>query len=82
MAKGKGNRISINLKCIICNNRNDEIDMLASLSQTNLSSSTFKRRNKKSVYRSTKNRQNTKERLELRKFCRVCNSHCTHIESK
>ncbi|MFV1957748.1 MAG: 50S ribosomal protein L33 [bacterium] len=37
-----------------------------------------KRRN----YTSTKNRKNTTERLELKKYCRFCRSHTLHKETK
>ena len=37
-----------------------------------------KRRN----YTSTKNKKNTTERLELKKYCRFCGSHTVHKETK
>jgi large subunit ribosomal protein L33 len=37
-----------------------------------------KRRN----YTSTKNRKNTTERIELKKYCRFCRSHTLHKETK
>ncbi|MEE8319522.1 MAG: 50S ribosomal protein L33 [bacterium] len=37
-----------------------------------------KRRN----YTSTKNRRNTTERIELKKYCRFCRSHTLHKETK
>ena len=37
-----------------------------------------KRRN----YSSTKNRKNTTERVELKKYCRFCRSHTLHRETK
>jgi large subunit ribosomal protein L33 len=37
-----------------------------------------KRRN----YTSTKNRKNTTERLELKKYCRFCQGHTVHKETK
>jgi large subunit ribosomal protein L33 len=33
-------------------------------------------------YTTTKNRRNTTERLELKKFCSYCNSHTLHKEIK
>jgi len=33
-------------------------------------------------YITTKNRANQRERLELRKFCRRCNGHHPHRETK
>jgi large subunit ribosomal protein L33 len=35
-----------------------------------------------SRYTSTKNRRNTTNRLELKKFCRHCNKHSVHKEIK
>jgi large subunit ribosomal protein L33 len=35
-----------------------------------------------SRYTTTKNRRNTTNRLELKKFCRHCNSHTVHKEIK
>ncbi len=35
-----------------------------------------------SRYTTTKNRQNTPNRLELKKFCAYCNSHTFHKEIK
>jgi large subunit ribosomal protein L33 len=37
-----------------------------------------KRRN----YTTTKNRRNTSERLELKKYCRWCKEHTTHKETR
>jgi large subunit ribosomal protein L33 len=37
-----------------------------------------KRRN----YTTTKNRQNTRERLELKKYCRFCRKHTLHRETR
>ena len=82
MAKSKGSRTGINLKCTVCSNREIKNKPFSSSNQINLDSLTTRRRNKKSVYRSSKNRQNTSERLELRKFCRICNSHSIYKESK
>ena len=35
-----------------------------------------------SRYITTKNRKNTPERIELKKYCRYCNIHQTHKEIK
>ena len=35
-----------------------------------------------SRYTTTKNRKNTPERIELKKYCRYCNIHQTHKEIK
>jgi len=36
----------------------------------------------KSRYTTTKNRRNTPNRLELKKYCRFCNQHIIHKEIK
>jgi len=33
-------------------------------------------------YHTTKNRKNDPDRLELRKFCRVCRTHTLHRETR
>jgi len=33
-------------------------------------------------YTTTKNKKNTTERLELKKYCRFCGSHTPHKETK
>lgn len=42
--------------------------------------------NKRSVgvsrYLTSKNRRNTPDKLEITKYCRFCNSHTTHKETK
>ena len=35
-----------------------------------------------SRYTTKKNRKNTPERLEVKKFCRYCNTHTNHKETK
>lgn len=35
-----------------------------------------------SRYLSSKNRRNTSQKLELKKYCRFCNSHTLHRETK
>ncbi|MBI4444415.1 MAG: 50S ribosomal protein L33 [Acidobacteria bacterium] len=37
---------------------------------------------KRKNYSSTKNKKNTTERLELRKFCKWCRRHTSHREVK
>ena len=81
MAKSKGNRASINLKCTICSNSKLSKPVPLSI-QSNLSLSIPKRKSSMNIYRTTKSRQNNKERLELKKFCRICNTHRIYIESK
>jgi len=41
-----------------------------------------KRSNGVSRYTTKKNRKNTPERLEVKKFCRYCNTHTNHKETK
>jgi large subunit ribosomal protein L33 len=41
-----------------------------------------KRSNGVSRYSTTKNRKNTSDRIELKKFCRYCNKHQIHKEIK
>lgn len=43
---------------------------------------TQKRSNGVSRYTTTKNRRNTANRLEIKKFCKYCNSHTIHKEIK
>nr|YP_011007024.1 50S ribosomal protein L33 [Phaeostrophion irregulare]WAM64311.1 50S ribosomal protein L33 [Phaeostrophion irregulare] len=65
MAKNKGTRIIINLKCTVC------IPLVS------------KHKNRKKVnYTTTKNRRNTPNRLELKKFCPNCNTHTLQKELK
>jgi large subunit ribosomal protein L33 len=33
-------------------------------------------------YRTTKNRRNTPDRLELKKYCRTCRTHTPHRETR
>ena len=69
MAKNKGARIIITLRCLDCkklsnNNGND------------------KRRSRKIDYTTTKNRRNTPDRMELKKYCPNCNIHTQQKEIK
>ncbi|MCH2566105.1 MAG: 50S ribosomal protein L33 [Prochlorococcus sp. ALOHA_A2.0_51] len=66
MAKNKGVRIVITLECTECRS-NPAID---------------KRSHGVSRYTTEKNRRNTTERLEIKKFCRYCNKSTTHKEIK
>ena len=43
-----------------------------------LACETCKRRN----YVTTKNKTNTRERIELKKYCRFCQSHTAHKETR
>ena len=69
MAKNKGARITVTLEC----------------PHNNLyANTTTARKRKNGVFRYTtsKNRRNTSHRLELRKFCPICNHHTTFKEIK
>lgn len=33
-------------------------------------------------YRTTKNKSNTQDRLELKKYCKFCQEHTDHIETR
>jgi len=67
MGKSKGARIVITLEGDYGNLSNDKIH-----------------KRKKGVFRytSTKNRRNTPTRLELKKFCPICNKHIQFKEIK
>ena len=69
MAKNKGTRIIVTLKCTECN---------TSITQTETQSRT----SKQIAYTTKKNRRNTPDRIELRKFCPKCNRHTLHKEIK
>lgn len=78
MAKNKGARIIITLRCTNCkkaSNTNEKI-------KVSEDSQGKQRRSKKIDYTTTKNRRNTPERLELKKFCPNCNSHTQQKEIK
>ena len=75
MAKSKGSRVGINLKCTSCESQtsrliNHNYDSVSRTKKTNI------------IYRTTKNRKNNPNRLELKKFCRICNKHSLYKETK
>jgi large subunit ribosomal protein L33 len=37
---------------------------------------------RKSVYCTTKNKKTMTKKLELKKYCKYCKTHCTHKEGK
>nr|YP_011004910.1 50S ribosomal protein L33 [Agarum clathratum]WAM61773.1 50S ribosomal protein L33 [Agarum clathratum] len=79
MAKNKGARIIITLRCTNCkktSNTNGKTDSNSSQGVT------AKKSQKKIDYTTTKNRRNTPDRLELKKFCPNCNSHTQQKEIK
>ncbi len=68
MAKGKDVRIIINLKCTEC--------------KTKRTNSLQNNKRHAITYTTTKNRRNTPQRLELKKFCPNCNKHTLYKELK
>nr|AYO28210.1 ribosomal protein L33 [Synura sphagnicola] len=56
--------------------------ILITLECTECRKSTEKRSPGVSRYSTTKNRRNTSEKLELSKYCRYCNKHTIHKETK
>nr|YP_009828283.1 ribosomal protein L33 [Sargassum fusiforme]QHN51250.1 ribsomal protein L33 [Sargassum fusiforme]QJC13500.1 ribosomal protein L33 [Sargassum fusiforme] len=79
MAKNKGTRIIITLRCTTCKSigKNNEENKIIGNKIPNVRLST-----KKLNYTTTKNRRNTPDRLELKKFCPNCNNHTIHKEIK
>ncbi len=78
MAKNKGARIIITLRCTECKktlSNNEKTEVISNQLRKG-------RKNKKIDYTTTKNRRNTPDRLELRKFCPNCNSHTQQKEIK
>ena len=68
MIKNKETRIIIVLECINCRQNKNEV---------------LNNRNKGiSRYLTTKNRRNTPNRIELKKYCSICNEHTLHNEIK
>ena len=56
--------------------------IVITLECTECRSNENKRSNCVSRYTTKKNRKNTPERLEVKKFCRYCNTHTPHKEIK
>nr|YP_009330553.1 ribosomal protein L33 [Coccophora langsdorfii]ANS72325.1 ribosomal protein L33 [Coccophora langsdorfii] len=79
MAKNKGTRIIITLRCTTCKSigSNNERRKIIGTKISNTRINT-----KKLNYTTTKNRRNTPDRLELKKFCPKCNTHTTQKEIK
>ena len=74
MAKNKGSRIIITLRCTNCktpSNKNGKTEISGN-----------RKSSRKIDYTTTKNRRNTPERLELKKFCPNCNAHTIQREIK
>nr|YP_011007296.1 50S ribosomal protein L33 [Scytothamnus australis]WAM64725.1 50S ribosomal protein L33 [Scytothamnus australis] len=74
MAKNKGVRITITLRCTDCKKISNK--------ERSENTSNQKGKMKKISYTTTKNRRNTPDRLELKKFCPNCNSHTQQKEIK
>ena len=75
MAKNKGARIIITLRCLDCKKTSNN----NSKTQTTVDQ---KRSSRKIDYTTTKNRRNTPDRLELKKYCPNCNIHTQQKEIK
>lgn len=56
--------------------------LIITLECTECRTNTNQRKNGVSRYTTKKNRKNTPDRLELKKFCKYCNQHTTHKEIK
>ena len=56
--------------------------IVITLECTECRSNENKRSNGVNRYTTKKNRKNTPERLEVKKFCRYCNTHTPHKEIK
>nr|YP_005090072.1 50S ribosomal protein L33 [Fucus vesiculosus]CAX12452.1 50S ribosomal protein L33 [Fucus vesiculosus] len=79
MAKNKGTRIIITLrstKCKAIESNNQKKDLVTNQIYS------IKKGKKKIDYTTTKNRRNTPDRLELKKFCPNCNAHTPQKEIK
>nr|QWK43680.1 ribosomal protein L33 [Desmarestia aculeata] len=76
MAKNKGVRIVITLRCTNCKKSAEKRELNSNQGLTDT------KRKKKIDYTTTKNRRNTPDRLELKKFCPNCNSHTLQKEIK
>lgn len=74
MAKNKGARIIITLRCTNCKKTSNKNG------KTGISGN--QKNSRKIDYTTTKNRRNTPDRLELKKFCPNCNSHTIQREIK
>lgn len=72
MAKNKGARIIVTLRCVGCKNNNVNTQTTGDEN----------RRSRKIDYTTTKNRRNTPDRLEIKKYCPNCNIHAPYKEIK
>lgn len=62
--------------------KNKGVRIVITLECTECRSNPTQRSKGVSRYTSQKNRRNTSERLEVKKFCRHCNKHTVHKEIK
>ncbi|NJL97851.1 MAG: 50S ribosomal protein L33 [Synechococcaceae cyanobacterium RM1_1_27] len=62
--------------------KSKDIRLVITLECTECRSNTDKRSPGVNRYTTTKNRRNTTQRLELKKFCTHCNRHTVHKEIK
>lgn len=73
MAKNKGARIIITLRCVGCKETSNN---------GKIQSNDDNKRSRKFDYTTMKNRRNTPDRLELKKYCPNCNIHALYKEIK
>lgn len=78
MAKNKGARIIITLRCVDCKKTSNDSRKIQSSSDI----LGKRKKSKKIDYTTTKNRRNTPDRLELKKYCPNCNLHTQQKEIK
>ena len=62
--------------------KSKDVRLVITLECTECRSNTDKRSPGVNRYTTTKNRRNTTQRLELKKFCTHCNGHTVHKEIK
>lgn len=75
MAKNKGARIIITLRCVGCKNAGN-------INSKTQITGDQKKRSREIDYTTTKNRRNTPDRLEIKKYCPNCNIHAPYKEIK
>lgn len=80
MVKNKSARIIITLRCTKCKGNVNNINKPKGIFSTQIFN--FQQSTKKIDYTTTKNRRNTPDRLELKKFCPNCNTHTMQKEIK
>nr|YP_009505247.1 50S ribosomal protein L33 [Endarachne binghamiae]AXC47202.1 50S ribosomal protein L33 [Endarachne binghamiae] len=78
MAKNKGARIIVTLRCVDCKKTSNNNGKAQSSDNQKIRRET----SRKVEYTTTKNRRNTPDRLELKKYCPNCNLHTRLKEIK